>query len=66
MEDLQLASQEAVGGDILVELNEDELETELGVKKKIHRLKIMKVINGSKPVTEYLKIPESNAMDIVC
>ena len=66
VEDLLLATQENVSGDILVELNEEELETELGIRKKIHRLKVMKIINGSKPVTDYLKMSEANSMDIVC
>ena len=66
VEDLHLVSQESITGDILVELNEEELETELGIKKKIHRLKVMKIINGSNPVTDYLKMPEPNSMDIVC
>jgi hypothetical protein len=66
VEDLLLATQENVSGDILVELNEEELETELGIRKKIPRLKIMKIINGSKPVTDYLKMSEPNSMDIVC
>ena len=66
MEDLQLVSHENLTGDILIELNEEELETELGIKKRIQRLKVMKVINGSKAVTEYLKIAEPNSMDLVC
>ena len=66
MEDVQQISQERVSGDILVELNEDELEAELGIRKRIHRIKLMKVINGSKPVTHYIKIQESACMDTLC
>lgn len=66
IDDLQVVSQENVTGDILIELNEEDLEKELGIKRKIHRLKVMKVLKGSVAVSEYLKIPESNSMDIVC
>ena len=64
VDDLQLVIQEKITGDILLELNEDELESELGIKRKIHRLKVMKVVNGSKPITDYLSIP--NSMDALC
>ena len=66
VEDVQQITQERVAGDILVELNEDELEAELGIRKRIHRIKLMKVINGSKPVTQYIKIQESTCMDTLC
>ena len=66
VEDVQQISQEGVSGDILVELNEDELEAELGIRKKIHRIKLMKVINGSRPVTHYIQIQESGCMDTLC
>ena len=59
-------TQENIAGDILVELTEDVLELELGIAKKIHRLKLLKVINGSKPVTQYLKVEESSRMDSLC
>ena len=64
VEDLQQIMEERVSGDILVELNEEELESELGIRKRIHRIKLMKVINGSKPVTQYIKLPE--CMDTLC
>jgi hypothetical protein len=64
VEDLQQIMEERVSGDILVELNEEELESELGIRKRIHRIKLMKVINGSKPVTQYIKLQE--CMDTLC
>ena len=64
VEDLQQIMEERVSGDILVELNEEELESELGIRKRIHRIKLMKVINGSKPVTQYVKLQE--CMDTLC
>ena len=66
VEDLQKITKENLSGDILMELNEDELESDLGISKRIHRLKLMKVIDGSTPVTQYLKVPESNSMDTLC
>ena len=66
VEDLQLVARENVTGDILIELNEAELETELGITRRIQRLKVMKVTSGSKSVTEYLKIHELSSMDHVC
>ena len=64
--DVQKITLEKVTGDILVELNEDELESELGITKRIAQLKLMKVINGSKPVTDYIQEQEFKSMDIVC
>ena len=66
VDDLQLVAQEKITGDILLELNEDELKSELGIKSKIHRLKVMKVINGSKPITDYLSIPNSTVLAALC
>lgn len=67
VEDLHQITQENISGDILVELNENELQSELGINKRIHRLKLMKVINGSKPITHYLKEHgEPNSMDSLC
>lgn len=67
VDDLHQITQENISGDILMELNEDELESELGITKRIHRLKLMKVINGSKPITHYLKEQVvTNSMDALC
>ena len=37
---------EQVTGDILIELNDEHLESELQIKSKIHRVRLMKIIEG--------------------
>ena len=37
---------EEITGEILAELNEADLQNELGITSKIHRVKLMKVISG--------------------
>ena len=38
--------QEQVSGEILLECDEDILEKELHVSSRIHRIRLMKIING--------------------
>ena len=38
--------KEMISGEILLECVETDLENELNVKSKIHRLRLMKIING--------------------
>jgi hypothetical protein len=38
--------REQINGEILAELNEDALKDELGISSKIHRVKLLKIING--------------------
>ena len=38
--------KEMISGEILLECNETDLENELNVKSKIHRLRLMKIVNG--------------------
>ena len=38
--------EEQIGGDILAECDDNTLETELGVSKRIHRLKLLQIIRG--------------------
>ena len=37
---------EQITGEILLEIDEDVLQNELGVRSKLHRLRLMKVIRG--------------------
>ena len=37
---------EQISGEILSELNDQDLQEELGITSKIHRIKLMKVIAG--------------------
>jgi hypothetical protein len=42
--------QEQITGSLLLDLDDDILENELGVTKRIHRLKILRIINGQQPL----------------
>ena len=37
---------ENVAGDVLIELADEDLENELFIKSKIHRVRLMKIIEG--------------------
>ncbi len=39
-------AKEMISGEILLECNEMDLEKELGVTSKIHRIRLMKVVDG--------------------
>ena len=43
--------RERIDGSILVELDEEILEKELGVDSKIKRIKLLRVLNGRQAVT---------------
>jgi len=47
-------TREHITGEILTELDEDILLHELGVSSKIHRIRLMKVINGQHSVQHIL------------
>ena len=40
--------EEQIGGDILIECDENVLEKELGMSLKIHRVKLLQVMTGQK------------------
>ena len=44
---------ESVSGDILVECSEEILEKEMGIKSKLHRLKLLRVIEGKASIELY-------------
>ena len=46
--------EEEISGDLLLELNEEILQKELGVENQIHRMRIMKLINGDYSAEGYL------------
>lgn len=39
-------ANEMITGELLIELGQEDLERELEVKSKIHRLRLMKIIDG--------------------
>ena len=66
-ENFENISQECITGDILVELDDDVLHFELGITKRVQRLKLLKIIDGTRPVTQYIKVEEAiRKMDTLC
>ena len=47
-------ASEEITGEIFAELDEEILQMELGVSVKIHRIRLMKVINGKYSVQQIL------------
>ena len=47
---------EGITGDILVELDEEVLQTELGVTSRIHRIKLLKLISGQHSAHRYTSL----------
>ncbi|XP_019860014.1 PREDICTED: uncharacterized protein LOC109588287 [Amphimedon queenslandica] len=47
--------REQIDGKILLELDESVLKEELGMTKRIHRLKLLNIINGDQCISFYLK-----------
>lgn len=39
-------AEEMISGEILIELGQDDLERDLEIKSKIHRIRLMKIIDG--------------------
>lgn len=50
--------REQITGDLMMVLDDSILEQELGVKTRIHRIKLMKVIAGEYPVGRFMKQDE--------
>ena len=46
---------EEISGALLQDLDEEILETELGITSKLHRLKLLRVIDGRQPLDELFK-----------
>ena len=47
--------REEISGALLQDLDEEILETELGITSKLHRLKLLRVIDGRQPLDELFK-----------
>ena len=47
--------EEQIDGQILFELDDEILEEELGMSKKLHRLRLMMIITGRQSVNDYLE-----------
>ena len=45
---------EQITGSLFVELDNELLEEELGITAKIHRIKLLRVINGKQSLTELM------------
>ena len=42
----EVFEKEQINGEVLIELDEDILKEELGVSSRVHRIRLMKVINN--------------------
>ena len=47
--------EEQIDGALLFELSDEILEEELGMSKKIHRMRLMMIITGHECVTQFIK-----------
>ena len=47
--------EEGIDGRMLFELDDEVMRDELGVNKKLHRLKILMIVQGTRSVTRYLQ-----------
>ena len=47
--------EESIDGRMLFELDDEVMRNELGVNKKLHRLKILMIVQGTRSVTRYLQ-----------
>ena len=46
---------EGIAGDILVELGDQDLRNDLGVKSKVHRVRLLKIIEGQHSAKKILE-----------
>ena len=65
-ENLEFISQEKISGDILIELDDDVIKNELGITSVIQRLKLQRIIDGRRSITQYITVGESSLMDSLC
>ena len=47
--------EESIDGCMLFELDDEVMRDELGMNKKLHRLKILMIVQGTRSVTRYLQ-----------
>ena len=50
----ETVAREFVDGEILSELDDKSLENDLGISSKIHRIRLMQIINGSHSAKDFL------------
>ena len=50
----ETVTREFVDGEILSELDDKSLENDLGISSKIHRLRLMQIITGSRSAKDFL------------
>lgn len=50
----EVISREHIDGEILCDLDEQSLESDLGVAVKLHRVRLMKVITGCHSAKQFL------------
>ena len=48
-------ASEGIGGDILIELGDQDLQNDLGMKSKVHRIRLMKIIEGQHSAKKILE-----------
>ncbi len=52
----ELFLSEQIDGLLLLELDDDVLSTELGVTKRLHRLKLQRVIEGRESIITHIQL----------
>ncbi len=52
---VEIFSEEHIDGELLIECDEDILETDLSVSRKLHRNRLMKVISGRHSAENIIK-----------
>ena len=50
----ETVARECIDGEILSELDERSLESDLGISSKIHRIRLMQIITGSRSAKTFL------------
>ena len=48
-------AHESITGDVLLECDDELLKNELGIQSRLHRIKLMKLINGNHSAESLLK-----------
>ncbi len=51
----EVFKQECIDGEILMELDDDDLQRELGIASKVHRIRLLRVIQGLQSAEDILK-----------
>ena len=51
---IEVFKAECISGDILQEIDDSVLYKELGVRSKLHRIRMMRLINGKFPHSTYV------------